>query len=145
MKAEELMIGDWVNYRPGWINEETGKPEYECGDVFPVKITCIYDGLAQYDDVLPDGTINTIEVADYELSGIPLTPKILEKNGFERGYDNKFSYGRGMYVMMWSKEHYSVGQIHGSWGAFVEFAEIRFVHELQHCLKVVGIDKEIIL
>ena len=70
-------------------------------------------------------------------------PEILEKNGFERGSDNLFSYGRGMYVMMWSKEHYSVGQIFGNWSAFVEFAEIRFVHELQHCLKLCGIDKTI--
>ena len=74
---------------------------------------------------------------------IPITPEILEKNGFERGSDNLFSYGRGMYVMMWSKEHYSVGQIFGNWSAFVEFAEIRFVHELQHCLKLCGIDKTI--
>ena len=162
MKSKDLMVGDWVNYRPGWIDEETGKPEYECGEGFPVKITCIYDGLAQYDDMLPDGTINTIEVADYELSGIPLTPEILEKNGFR--FD-----GSGRRSMMFiSEPHFAdgirfniyVGLKHKTIEVFAAhpvekspnwrksnkvYLEVCgcYVHELQHALRLCGIDKTI--
>lgn len=165
MKAEELMIGDLVNYRPGWINEETGKPEYECGDVFPVKITCIYDGLAQYDDLLPDGTINTIEVADYELSGIPITPEILEKNGFdingipedmqpveERDWsDDTYVWSRqetpdeAMEVSVYMDDPYNFFAEIICQHCHVDGVHIKYVHELQHALRLCGIEKEIVL
>ncbi len=123
LRAEELMIGDWVIV-------------YEKAMPVKARVDGVYGNNAF---VL--GHPRTVENGFVE--PIPITPEILEKNGFERGSDNLFSYGRGMYVMMWSKEHYSVGQIFGNWSAFVEFAEIRFVHELQHCLKLCGIDKTI--
>ena len=166
MKANELMIGDWVNFRPGWISEETGKPEYECGCGFPVKLTCIYDGLSQYDDVLPDGTINTIEVADYELSGIPLTPEILEKNGFRLTKAdtvcpsdrywwaiNGTRDGAMIEITIYNPDVHGVKVLtkihtqssHESGVNTVHSCDIESVHELQHALRLCGIEKEIIL
>lgn len=93
---------------------------------------------------------------------IPLTPEILEKNGF------KFD-GSGQCSMMFlSEPHFSEGQRfniyvglkHKTIEVFVAhpiekspnwrktnkaYLEVcgPYVHELQHCLKLVGIDKEI--
>ena len=159
MKASELMVGDWVNYRPGWIDEETGKPEYECGEGFPVKITCIYDCLAQYDDMLPDGTINTIEVANYELSGIPITPEILEKNGFAKEKEDEL--GITYYflarpfttqITLYKEPIGGVSILFKVWGRVpssevgvndIHLCSVKYVHEMQHALRLCGIEKEI--
>ena len=136
MDARELMIGDWARIR--YNHFETGEEivkdfrvgqlaKLGIGDDEPLYAWSEKSNMAKVSKVEP----------------IPLTPEIVEKNGFERGSDNLFSYGRGMYVMMWSKWHYSVGQIFGNMSAFVEFAEIRFIHELQHALRLCGIEKEI--
>jgi len=149
MKAGELMVGDWVNYRPGWIDEETGKPEYECGEGFPIKITCIYDGLAQYDDMLPDGTINTIEVADYELSGIPITPEILENNGFTYVGKKVWQWEEKPFWVWWEEETHHLGiEIDNSSydeekSKTIMIIVQNYVHELQHALRLCGIEKEI--
>ena len=157
MKTTDLMIGDWVNYRPGWIDEETKEVVYEIKTGFPIRLTCLYDGLSQYDDVLPDGSINTIEVADYELFAIPITPEILKKNGFTiyeqdftsntvykfgsldymefNGFDNYFDIGSKITYMHFGRK---ITYIHS-------LMRIYFVHELQHALRLCGIKKELVL
>lgn len=128
MKTSELMQGDIILY------------EYE-GQKIPARVVEIYRYSVLVESV--SGEYEPIEIDEDKIFPVEPTSEILEKNGFERGSDNLFSYGRGMYVMMWSKGHYSVGQIFGNWSAFVEFAEIRFFHELQHALRLCGIEKEI--
>lgn len=143
------MIGDWVLYRPGWIDDNTKTPVYESESGFPVRLTCIYGELAQYDDVLPDGTINTIEVADFELFPIPLTKEILIKNGWceESDYENDLYGGH----FPEDKQHRLELDIDGSevWWTINRaenyIIQLRYVHELQHALKLCGIDKEITL
>lgn len=92
-----------------------------------------------------------------ELSGIPLTPEILEKNGFKdvsnhtlkgcetyelvfgRDYDQKIIYKLGDYFQYWSFDD--------RWYKLFE-TKICYkwcVHNLQHCLKLVGIKKDIVL
>lgn len=134
MKSNDLMIGDWVQ-NPHGLKGRVRSIKY-----IPKDNADNYGGYSLLELVFSEST-QTFPINDAK--PIPLTPEILEKNGFERGSDNLFSYGRGMYVMMWSKGHYSVGQIFGNWSAFVEFAEIRFIHELQHALRLIGIDKTI--
>lgn len=153
MKTQDLMIGDWVNYRPGWINEETGKIEYECEGMFPIKVNFITPDAVQYDEEMPGGIINTIEAADYELFPIPLTPEILEKNGFEiRGRKKYFLVPNdpslaikrepiiGAHGNTFTIGHFWEGEKDFRW-----FIEISFVHELQHALRLCGIEKEIVL
>lgn len=68
MKANELMIGDWV----------TGKKWREN----PFKLTRINDNGKYYYGITPDET----QVGPFlfeELESIPLTVEILKKNGFE--------------------------------------------------------------
>lgn len=138
MKTSELMIGDWVNYRPGWVKEETGEVEYESESMFPIKLTCIFEDLVQYDDEFTDGIINTIEVADYEIFPIPLTAEILEKNGFV--------YNDLPFLQNWQQFGLSLYQ--GGNGYRINCGEnvsmkISSVHELQHAIRLCGIDKTI--
>ena len=98
------------------------------------------------------------------LDPIPLTPEILEKNGF------KFDGSGQRSMMLISKPHFSEGIRYNiyvglkkktievfvahpvekspNWRksnkVYLEVCGL-YVHELQHCLKLVGIDKEIIL
>lgn len=143
MEVTDLMIGDWVNYRPGWINEETGKVEWQSHDEgFPVKIEFLYfchgEGFVQYNDGENDG----IEAADYELFPIPLTPEILEKNGWQYVNGNPCSVfqlkNQEGYISIYSciKGHFEI-QISGLWYV------IQFVHQLQRVLRFCGIEKEI--
>lgn len=150
------MIGDWVCYRPGWIDDDTKTPVYEGKEGVPVRLTCIYNDMAQYDDALPDGTINTIEVADFELFPIPITPEILEKNGIKllevgdngvatpAKYRNRFEkweiHTQWKDTYLWYDRQAKYWHLHDM-GA----ARLYYAHDLQRALKLCGIDKEIIL
>ncbi len=131
MKANELMIGDWVI-----CNHYLDKPFYNrfgLGDFIK----------GDYDFCEP----------------IPITPEILEKNGFKLKEEGK-TYT--MYVSVWNeisiisfaffKETIcgvdtllecelgfagGVNRIH--------HCHIKYVHQLQHALRMCGIEKEIVL
>lgn len=155
MKTNELMIGDWVNYRPGWIDEDSGKVVYESGTGFPVRVEFIYncrggEGLIQYNDGENDG----IEAAEYELFPIPLTPEILEKNGFTDCETTKLDREMGNTFWYLGKDNFisdSALMINLMKDSFlIRFGNstidrLRFVHEFQHALRLCGIEKEIIL
>ena len=169
MKLQELSIGNWVNYRPGWKDEETGRIVYESGTGFPVKIEMIYfchgEGLVQYNDGQNDG----IEACDYELFPIEITPEILEKNGFYYGitvneeevYSNVsggipceypeegwcFDEGAGTAKIIFPNET-DGGMVildDGNDDKFLQFVftEHLFVHQLQNALTLCGINKNI--
>lgn len=69
-----------------------------------------------------------------ECKPIPLTDEILEKNGFKEGWTECF---KGYNLMKSSRGYYSI-EDHC-------LIELRYVHELQHALKLCGIEKEIVL
>ena len=90
----------------------------------PVKIT--KDDLATMLIFLDD---------DSKLSPIPLTEGILEKNGFEKFAESQTNFD------------YTDNDIHLEYwigdGAFRYYtAEIHYVHQLQHLLRLCGIEKE---
>jgi hypothetical protein len=87
------------------------------------------------------------------VEGIPVTPEILNKNGFKeeavgkyytRSIDNKKTWGLVRYL--------AVVRERGDWAVFIKYdglcdqallREIRHVHELQHILWVLGLDAEL--
>ena len=90
------------------------------------------------------------------LSPIPITPAILEKNGFEivsarddnAGTMEKYFYQRIGYVYRFSNGEWEVDLIgygRGFSGAAKYRGVIKYVHEIQHALRLCGIDKEIIV
>ncbi|MBQ9392014.1 MAG: hypothetical protein IJU02_07505, partial [Lachnospiraceae bacterium] len=129
MKANELMIGDWV------------------------QVPCLTDNVEHYDawykvKQLRDCDLDVIgfkELKYNEIMPIPLTAKILEKNGFgykeEDGYMSHYylghrgylanpdlhigTYNKGVYWL-----NYYDNAIHG----------IKYVHKLQHALRLCGIN-----
>lgn len=133
MRAEELMIGDWVQDSSG-AKFKIINIEHHCTRVE-------YKG---EELILP-----CFEQAN--IKPIPLTPEILEKNGFEMVLDkNKVQ----IYRIKWPINHdyyFSVWTgLDGYWNP-VGFGvtiggvqgDVDYVHQLQHALKLCRINKEI--
>ena len=139
MKAEELMIGDWVLWKnkPVQIAEISGI-KYSFGHIDVVLAHCNDDNLLESHD------IKSIEP-------IPITPSILEKNGF---MEYRYRQGDWFFVIE-NKENetlaiVSYGTSHRleieSWddliGSF-ERGGIKYIHQLQQAMRLCGISKEI--
>lgn len=133
MKANELMIGDWV------------------------QVPCLIDNVEHYDawcqvKQLRDNDLDVIgfkELRYDEIVPIPLTPVILVKNGLCE--DNHGSLNgeyfdedenRDLEITVDDK----TGEIWWSynWDEY-RIIRLRYVHELQNALRLCGIEKEIIL
>lgn len=135
MKANELMIGDWVVYN--------GDVEY----TDPIKI----EGMDIATDMLI--TSDREDVGFEGVEPIPLTIEILEQNGFKfnDGMFNWFRSDEDSYYTAFESVRIDVRS--GFMRVLKENKdgkqkEVRcdcsgYVHELQHALKLCGIDKEI--
>ena len=124
MKASDLMIGDWVVY--------DGDTEYSN----PIQI----EGM----DIATDSLI-TSDREDVGFDGIqpiPLDDNILEKNGFECRIAWMLP-GEDLGIKQ-AGDEWNLLPYYASWDSY-RFCTIEFVHELQHALKLCGIDKEIVL
>lgn len=119
MNINDLMIGDWV-YRP------------DCYD--------------QVEEIRHNGVIGCDSLRGLitfsELEPIPITPEILENNGFE--YDH--------YYHCWIYDEFTINYGHlleedDNDYLFIWVADISkkliYVHELQHVLRLCNIEKEI--
>lgn len=119
MKIRELSIGDWVRYRDReWIVCSLYQFTEEVGLWRKDSQLCEY-------------------VADIE--PIPLTPKILEKNGISKTYeDDEYAVYKG--------EGFNVTEYYTELWEFEKHRNrlmIRNVHQLQHALRLAGVGKEI--
>ena len=143
MKASELMVGDWFRFRYTIDGREI---------VRTFRISQIENELGEY-YVWGDGFGRMCYPE--RLEPIPITPEILEKNGFKKqGFDGwEFDYltegGCLIYVVLWRcdypKEyhtHLTIESYSADFGSFKSF-RIDCVHELQHALRLCGIKKEI--
>lgn len=125
MKANELMIGDWVI---------DGKNIAQI-----ISITC--DGIIE----TTFNKSSNIEV----IEPIPLTQEILEKNGLEKDNHGRL-YGeyfdedinRDLEITVDNK----TGEVWWSynWDEYW-IIRLRYVHQLQHALRLCGFEKEIVL
>lgn len=135
MKANELMIGDWVNLR------------------------------VEEDNFSDNISVTSTDLGNHyilkHIEPIPLTPAILEKNGFHEwiGDDCEWRYERkywctGIYIVVSKNEpceeagiRISIDFGENKWGAWhaLNLYNKNYVHELQHALRLCGIYEEIIL
>lgn len=129
MDVKSLQIGDYVNYR---------------GQI--IKVTSLYD----------KGGSNEVGWSDKEsvwvnadnVEPIPLTPEILEKNGFVNDRGIYCWRDENKQITYFSKENnrpyctYSFVNIE-SGCIVVNELPIEYVHELQHTLRLCGIKIEI--
>lgn len=144
MKVKELQIGDYVNYR---------------GQI--IKVTSLYD----------KGGSNEVGWSDKEsvwvnadnVEPIPLTPEILARMGFtieeEPKYDDTYTedeYTATMrcvdsrkceveieYNTYWKKLRAFNYDPHNRLGFTSIETQVEYVHELQHILRVMKVDKEL--
>ena len=121
MKANELMIGDWV------FNTHNRKPE-QVQEIRERMVMLDYNDLYEYDEIEP----------------IPLTAEILAQNGFSKsrlmGEQRHFTYYLGPSLSMLAIYDADFSVHIGDGARYV-----KNVHQLQHILKDCGIDKEIII
>ena len=115
LSCKDIMVGDWVRIKI--IQHNTKVTNIDANSVYTEAAFPI-----RYDEIEP----------------IPLTAEILEKNGFikeSREFQrNTFQYcvlTDGLWIDI-SEENYFEGKL-------------EFVHQLQHALRLCGIEKEIIL
>lgn len=122
LTEKEIMIGDWVMYNPNVFIEDEYEPAKEW---FPTRI-------------------NSGEDIDLAIEGcyapIPITMQILEKNGFKKGLDDDGIHFR--YTLITGSISFSLKYVLSvfEWLGPLDF---KYVHELQHVLRLCGIKKEI--
>lgn len=124
MKAEELMIGDYVRLKK---NKET---------VYIFEI----DGDRDVINNEADGYCSERNIRIGDIEPIPLTAEVLEKNGFRR---------LGEQYDIWTLMTLSLNCKNGMFGYYEQgnpynpTFNVKYVHELQHALRLFKIDKEI--
>ncbi len=146
MKANELMIGDWVNFL---IDITGGETEYDSQTIEyqPMQIVSISAWINNDGDVESrEGVICDIE----QLTPIPLTSEILERNEFKFCCTDVFEEWRSedKRITIHDEEY---PNSFNKWSIHVDtedmrtmgYFEITYVHELQHALRLCGINKEI--
>lgn len=132
LRSIDLMIGDWVKSR--------GKIE---------QVTSVYDGYICTDSFE--------DSHDYYFDPIPITAEILEKNGIklkEVG-DNGIStppewrnrFEKWVLRTQWKDTFIWYDRTAKYWHLYDNMgaAKLLYVHELQHALRLCGIEKEIVL
>ena len=133
MKARDLMLGDWVRVTDDDTDES------------------FVGRVSEFEQV--DKRYYNVHVSDDEdsfgypfdedcIEPIPLTPEILEKNGWERDDERNFWIHDSGFAI----EDGCDGRNRYWWRAGdIPVAPINYVHDLQHCLKVSCVQKEIVL
>lgn len=125
MKAEELMLGDWC------FCELNGKPE-KVQAIYEDKVMLDYNDLYPYDEIQP----------------IPITKEMLEKNGFEQYGKDAYCLsipiqmaGDGIEQQDITIHRMKVLELRTSTCTLL--MPMKYVHELQHALRLCGITKTI--
>ena len=145
MKANELMIGDWVNFL---IDIEGGDTENDpYNEVYqPLQVGSI----SSLDDVSSVFYGVTNDAA--QLRPIPLTEEILEKIGFVRFYVNYVNYWK----MQVDNSYIELRPTEGNMAIWLDYDKDNDgiyanyilpypdnLHQLQHALRLCNIDKDI--
>ena len=125
MKANELMIRDWCCNEHG----------------FPMQITNVGEDYAYATWDGNEGDPWEFDDKDDQPKPIPLTPEILEKNGFIKVNSQRYDYGypdTDCYVKVNPKKN--MIHVNGR-NANSNLYSHSFVHELQRVLRLCGLDE----
>lgn len=124
MKATDLMIGDWVKIK--------GHLDYD-----KVQEIARDENMQWYISFACSATL----FRAYEFEPIPLTPEILEKNGFIKVNSQRYDYGspdNDCYVKVNPKKN--MIHVNGR-NANSNLYSHSFVHELQRALRLCGLNE----
>ena len=141
MECKELMIGDWIIFHnSGYASDNTIWRE---------------DRICQIDGIGGDVRVKWIEedgtkedwphVSTTDLSPIPLTPEILEKNGFVKILKKVYEFCTDDYRILWPTDNNNTLAVNSYFAKYgiLSKQNIDYVHQLQQALRVCEIDKEI--
>ena len=121
MKATDLMIGDWVNYK----SPSSGKlRSIEIQNIYGCEFNC---------EVENWNIISGKSISDTE--PIKLTEEILVKNGWRKEpitIDGDYANWHGEIPICQEEDEFNYERI-----------ELIYVHQLQHLLRLAGVQKEI--
>ena len=148
MKANELMINDWV------LIDEPDKYAGAKAQIKSLRFHQKNDG--QYFNVFISDSYGIVrrEVFNEDIKPIPLEKTHLTKNGFkvrEKTDDTEFYYYDCYEINVSFDEGLPENNIPPTTFLTIEFAEkslcmpIEYVHELQQAMRFMGCDKEIVL
>ena len=136
MRSKELMMGDWVSLFQG-------NPD---GTNCNVQVTFV----GEYGEIGIEGCEEYTSANCNLLFPIPLTPEILEKNEFKFYCTDVFEEwkSKDKRITIHDEEY---PNSFNKWAVHVDtedmrtmgYFEITYVHELQHALRLCGINKEI--
>lgn len=144
MKASELMIDDWVSIE---------EPNRYAGAIGQIK-SLLYHNEDDYSYfyVFIQGKLGYLykEVCSADIRPIQITPVILEKHGFENIGDDTYLLKEKPYWFWVDFYNHEYGCEYDTSTYEYEDSERRlklygipYVHELQHALRLCGIEKEI--
>lgn len=143
MKATELMIGDWVIFDPNVFNEDECKRYHE---PYPYQIKtgeCIDDAVNGCYDPIPL-TAEIFEKNEFKEG----TYSILDKGGYKSFPEYKYinreeitNTSKNLIKVSYSDKNGGVYDI--SFGIGSHIFDIKYVHELQHAMRLCGVKKEI--
>ena len=147
MDIKSLMVGDWVKIKTYGVSDKFERTEA----YIYVKVAEIGSGLitVEYNNDIKE-PYRICE--NTEIEPVPLTPEILEKNGFEKTWQDNFVYDNediGLIITFHPKEtNYTNGtynyiDIEKGCVTIMEMP-IEFVHQLQHVLRLCEVSIEII-
>ena len=128
MKANELMLNDWVYL------SETGR--------YPMQITLLDEDGCYLNFVDNEGDPFEGDFGENGVQPVPLTKEMLFANGF-----NKYVSCRGKTYYGYTTDHkilfeimeWVEGDLETAVGG--RYIELKYVHELQHLLRLAGLDK----
>ncbi len=126
MEAKELMIGDWLFYK-GQFN------------AFSFKVEQITKRKVGYHAESNESRMHYIILSECE--PIPITPEFLERNGFEK--DQSLYYLKSLNKVYLCFIEYNIVNNCLFINEGLVPRPINYVHQLQHALKLCGIEKEI--
>lgn len=138
LTAKDLMVGDYVQFP-------------KTNHIF--KVQTISGGEQDTLHYVTAKNVTGDFLSRSEWEGVPLTPEILEKNGFVNVYRGRYRFddNKGSIVevntingvIKWIRvSKYDSDDIEDTLAHFTSY-EIKHLHELQNTLKLCGINKEI--
>lgn len=136
LKISDLSVGDWIHIDEGST---------------PVSIKSIHSGSGLDYVIVNDNFYDEgIIVFAYAVKPIPITPEILEKNGFAFLPDDnprhlRFVDGNIFISTYEGRETFALCCYNDMGWAETFSQTLRYIHQLQHALRLAGIEKEIVL